>query len=218
MKKKLLWGVLLIAVALLLVATGVYAYLSDTEVASGNTFAGGTLNLQVGAADPCTSSISVPALIPGAAGTAANWQLQNIGNSPGDLNVSVGTITNNENGVSEVEQADGESAGNTVGDLGANLQVAIWVDVDRSGGWTTGDYYMKSDGTKVAWASGSSLPAAAYDILNNYGGKTWSNVQTNLGNGNIGNFNVEYNLPASTNNVVQSDTSVFNISFVLNQH
>jgi predicted ribosomally synthesized peptide with SipW-like signal peptide len=217
MKNKTLWAVLLISVALLLVATGVYALFNDTEVSSGNTITGGTLNLQVGSTDPCTATISVPVLKPGDSGNAATWQVQNTGNLAGNLNISLGSITNNENGVSEVEVADGESPTNTVGDMGANVQMAFWMDVDRNGAWSSGDYYLKSDSTKVAWASGSSLPAGAYDFLNNYGSKAWSNIQTNLGNGNIGNFRIEYNLPLSTTNVVQSDNCTFNITFTLVQ-
>lgn len=216
MRKKMLWGVLLIAVALLLITTGVYAYFSDSEEASGNTFAAGTFNLSVGVADPCTSSISVPALAPGDTGNAATWLVRNTGTISGSLSIAVGSIANSENTCYETETADGD-AGDAQGELGANLSVALWMDILQDGAWSSGDYYLKSDGTTVAWASGTTLPAGAYDVLDNYGGESWADVQTAAGGNNMGSFRVEYDLPAATNNAVQSDSSVFDITFTLAQ-
>lgn len=219
MDKKILWGILLAATALILVSAGVYAVYNDTETASTNTFTAGTLNLQVGSADPCTASISVSNLVPGDTGDGAGWLAQNTGNVAGDLTIGIGAITNNENVCGEPEAGAGDAtSGLTEGELGANLQVAFWMDVNSDGTWSTGDYYLKSDGTTVAWASGTTVPAGAFDILNNYGSETYSDVQTDLGTGNIGTFRAAYDLPSSTTSVVQSDSAVFAITFTLDQH
>jgi len=209
---------MIIACVAIFIGAGVSSYFSDVETTTANTFTAGTLDLQVGTANPTVEQISIPALKPGDNGTAASWQLQNLGSIAGDLNISVGAITDYENTRSALEQAAGDTtAGATQGELGQNLNVSFWVDITNNG-WSSGDYYLKSDGTTVAWASGSTLPAAAYDLLDNYGGKSWTNVQTNLGTGTIGYFKTVYNLPTTTTNVVQSDSSVFNITFTLMQH
>jgi predicted ribosomally synthesized peptide with SipW-like signal peptide len=218
MKKKLIIVVSLFALAVAIVGSGVlYAIFSDTQTASNNAFTSGTLMLQVGSASPMTEHITINSLKPGDSGNASSWQLQNTGTINGDLSVQVSAITNNENTVNSAEAAVPDTTPAT-GELGANLKVAFWVDKDNSGTWNTGDYYLNSAGTTVAWASGSSLPAAAYDLLNNYGGKTWTNTLTNVAPGSFGYFKAEYQLPSATGNIIQSDSSVFDIVFTLNQH
>jgi predicted ribosomally synthesized peptide with SipW-like signal peptide len=218
MKKKVLLSIFLVACIGLFLGAGVYSLFQDVETTTGNTFAAGTLDLQVGTNNPTTEQIAISALKPNDSGTAANWQLQNLGTISGDLNISVSTITNNENTRLDLETAAGDTTdGATEGEMGANLNVAFWVDITNDG-WSSGDYYLQSDGTQVAWASGSTLPSGAYDPLDNYAGRTWANVQTDLGLGTIGYFRSDYELPLATTNVVQSDSSVFNITFTLTQH
>jgi len=218
MKRKLIIGVSLFALAVAIIGSGVlYAVFSDSQTASNNAFTTGTLLLQVGSASPMTEHITVNGMKPGDTGSSANWQLQNTGSINGDLSVGVGTITNNENTVNSAEAAVPDKTPET-GELGANLKVAFWVDKDNSGTWTSGDYYLSSAGSAVAWASGTSLPAAAYDALDNYGGKTWTNVLSNVAPGSFGYFKAEYLLPSSTGNIVQSDSAIFDIVFTLNQH
>lgn len=203
----------------MLIGTGVFSYFSDAETASDNTFTTGMLNLQVGSADPCTESISVSGLVPGSTGHAATWQVQNTGNVNGDLGASVGAITNSENSINEVEADAGDvTSGATEGELGANLKVALWMDVNGNGNWDSGDYYLVDGGTAQAWQTGeASLPAAAYVTLDSLGGDSWADVQTNAGTGSIGSFRVEYELPLATTSVVQGDSCVFDIQFTLDQ-
>ncbi len=218
MKKKLLISIFIVAVIGLFLGAGVYSLFQDIETTTGNTFAAGTLDLQVGSANPTTEQINIPALKPNDSGTAASWQMQNLGTVPGDLNISVSTITNNENTRFALETAAGDTTGGAAeGELGANLNVAFWVDITNNG-WSSGDYFLENDGTAVAWASGTTVPAAAYNTLDSYAGDGWTNVQTNLGAGSIGYFKADYSLPLATTNVVQSDSSVFNITFTLTQH
>ena len=209
---------MIIAGMTIFIGAGVYSYFSDVETTTANTFTTGTLDLKVGDANPTTEQINITELKPGDTGSAANWTLQNIGSITGDLNISVGAITNNENARSDLEEATGDTTGGaTEGELGANLLVAFWMDVDRDNTWSTGDYYLASTGSKVSHSSGSTLPSAAYDVLNSYDSDEWANVETDF-TGLIGYFKVEYELPAATTNVVQSDSSVFNITFTLMQH
>jgi predicted ribosomally synthesized peptide with SipW-like signal peptide len=223
--KKILVSIIIIAVMCAAIGSGVHAYFSDTETATGNTFTAGTLNLQVGSADPCTEHISLSGMKPNTSGNAASWLTTNIGTIDGTLDITLSTITNNENGVNDVEIAAGESPSNTVGELGQLLKIAFWMDTNKDGTWSSGDYYLSSAGTKVSWSSGSTLPSAAYDFLNNYASKAWANVQTVTSTADAGNFRVEYNFPNNSggipgnlaDNRAQSDSCVFNITFVLNQ-
>lgn len=151
-------------------------------------------------------------------GTAAEWLTTNLGSVDGALTVAVGAITNSENGRSEVEIA-AEDGTDNVGELGGFLKVAFWMDADGSGGWSGGDYYLKSDGTKVSWQTGqSTLPIAAYDVLNSYGGKSWASLQAVNASTDAGSFRVEYSWPdgGNSDNVAQGDSCVFDITFSLN--
>jgi predicted ribosomally synthesized peptide with SipW-like signal peptide len=223
--KKILISLLLIGVISAVVGGGVHAIFNDTEIANANSFTSGTLNMQVGSVDPCTQKLTFSNIKPTDANTAATWLTTNLGTINGTLSITLSTITNNENVVNNVEIASGESSNNTVGDLGQLLKMAFWMDVDKNGGWSSGDYYLSSSGTKVSWASGTTLPVAAYDFLNNYSGKSWTNVQTINGTADAGNFCVEYNFPNNgggipgnlADNRAQSDSCVFDITFVLNQ-
>jgi predicted ribosomally synthesized peptide with SipW-like signal peptide len=215
--KKIVVSLMVIALVGALIGGGIFAAFSDTETATDNTFTAGTLNLKVGSADPCTETISVSTLKPGDTGNAGTWLTRNDGSIAGKLTVAVGTITNNENTRSEVETAAGDTTDNP-GELGGYLKVAFWMDADKGVTWTSGDYYLKSDGTKVSWQSGdTTLPSAAYATVDSYASKTWTDAQNVAATTDAGNFRVEYDLPSATGNTVQSDSCVFTITFTLNQ-
>ena len=215
--KKVIISLMTIGLVMAFMGAGVYALFSDTETASGNTFTAGTLNLQVGSADPCTDKVTLSNIKPTDANTAATWLIKNLGSLSGNLDITVGAITNNENTITEPEAAAGDVT-TPGGELGGLLTVAFWMDADKSGTWTSGDYYLKSDGTKVSWVSGTTVPPAAYATLNSFP-HTWSSVQAVTATSDAGNFRVEYNFPngGSTDNVAQGDSCVFDITFVLNQ-
>jgi len=201
---------------------GTWAFFSDSETSQNNTLTAGTLDLRVGATDPCTESINLGTQIkPGDNDNAADWTITNLGNISGTLKVEIGSITNYENTWLEPEQATGDTtSGATQGELGSCIEVAFWLDVNRSGGWDTGDMYLRSDGAVINWVSGSSLPAGAYDDLNNYSGIDWESTDgmpTLSGAGDL-DFVIEYSFPGGANdNRAQSDSTVFDIIFTLEQ-
>ncbi len=230
--KKLIGLGVAVAVIIALVTTGTLAKFSDTETAEDNEFTAGTLDLQVGAHDPCQESFDIggtPGLSPGDSGNAGTWLTTNIGSIAGDLTITIGTIENYENdaktaGCTDPEDDAGDTtctAANTQGELGGLVEVAFWMDVDKSDAWSSGDYYLKSDQTKVLWSSGTTLPpAAAYDILDDYDSDSWADVQTSIAGGaDVGKFRIEYDWPAdgSSDNKAQTDYCVFDITFDLEQ-
>ena len=214
--KHIIISLLIIGTVATLIGTGIVSNFSDTESANSNTFTAGTLNLQVGSADPCTEAISLSGKVPGDTGNAANWLATNSGSIAGDLTVTISAITNNENTRSEVETAAGDASADT-GELGANLKIALWMDVDKDTTWSSGDYYLKSDETVVAWESGVTVPVAAYATVDSYDSDEWTDAANVAASTDAGKFRVEYDLPSGTTNVVQSDSCVFNITFTLNQ-
>ncbi len=215
-----------LTLAALLITTiaggGTWALFSDSETSQNNTLIIGTLNLQVGATDPCTESIDIGTqLKPGDSGNAADWTVSNLGNISGTFKVEIGTITNYENTRIEPEEAAGDTTtGSTEGELGDFVDIAVWLDMNRSGGWDSGDIYLKSDGTVVNWVSGSSVPPEAYDDINSYDSVDWESADgmpTMAGADNL-DFMVEYSFPTDANDdQAQSDSCVFDITFTLEQ-
>ena len=215
MNRKILFSIMVLALVGMLLGTGIYAYFSDVETSTGNSFAAGTLNLKVGDNDPTTASISVTGLKPGDAGKAADWLVKNIGTISGNLTISVGIITNYENDRTEPEKSAGDiTSGETEGELGSFLKVAIWLDMDKSGSWNVNDVALKSDGSILTNDGDDELP---YDYLDNYGGESYASIITLSGNGEF-RFMVDYEFPSAANdNQAQSDSAEFDLTFTLNQ-
>jgi spore coat-associated protein N len=91
------------------VGSGTWAYFTDNETSQNNTITAGTLDLQVGADDPCTEAINIgDQLQPGDSGNAADWAITNKGNISGTLKITISAITNYENTRTEPEQAAGD--------------------------------------------------------------------------------------------------------------
>jgi len=223
--KGILMSILMIGVVAMAAGAGTFAYFSDVETSSGNTFTAGTLNLQVGANDTTTEKISISDLKPGDSGNAATWLVKNTGNLDGKLSIDIGPVTNYENTRTEPEEEAGDNTtGDTDGELGAYLRVAIWLDMDKDGKWDAGEKYLKSDGAVVTASediADANLPSEAYDYLNSFSGKSYSADTlgvTIAGNTEMGNFRVEYDFPsAADDDKTQSDSAEFDITFTLSQ-
>jgi predicted ribosomally synthesized peptide with SipW-like signal peptide len=216
--KRIIISFMTIGLVLGIISGGTYAIFSDTETSAGNTFTAGTLNLQVGSTDPCIEKITILGVKPTDLGNAAIWLTTNIGSINGTLDITLSAMTDYENIRSELETAAGDTT-DVGGELGMLLKVAFWIDTNKDGTWSSSDYFLKSDGTRVSWVSGSTVPLEAYDILNNYNGKSWINTQTVISTADAGYFRVEYNFPngGGGDNVAQSDSCILDITFILNQ-
>jgi len=118
---KLLTSLLMIGVIAGMAGAGTWAFFSDTETSTGNTFTAGTLDLAVGGENPNASpDFTLGSLAPGNSGTVT-YTLTNVGNLPGFLDIS---------GISAVntEGTNPESETGTLGELG-ELSANIWVVV-----------------------------------------------------------------------------------------
>ena len=113
-------------------------YDANTRAANfGLTTQAAIMDLQVRATNPTTATFSIGNIKPTDSGNAANWLVKNVGSLDGTLSILIGTITNNENGITEPEASAGDTTA-SVGELGAKLKVAFWMDADKGGGWSAG--------------------------------------------------------------------------------
>lgn len=186
-----------------MVGGGTWAYFSDTESSTNNSLSAGTLDLNVDGGDAAVTTFSVSDVAPGDSGSD-NTTLANAGSLSGELDISTSAITNTPGGGgTEYEGGSGE--------LGANAQIAMYVDVDQSDDWSSGDIGLKSDNTTY-----NHPTALDYATIDSYDTKSWDAVETMAASG-ADNFVVMWQVPTGTGNDVQGDSISFDITFVLEQ-
>lgn len=176
--KRIIQSVAVIAVVSVLAIGATRAYFSDIETASGNTFAAGVLNLELGAGNPIPFSLSN--LIPGQSGTGKVTLTNATGSIDGDLDIKIANFVQYENSLTEPELHPGYGtadyeAGPNAGELNFFLQIAMFVDVNKDGIFNSGDYQLAYDGQKSAYpgfwggdfhySSVSSMTPAWDDIM-----------------------------------------------------
>jgi predicted ribosomally synthesized peptide with SipW-like signal peptide len=211
---KIMISLMTIALVGILIGGGVYAYFSDVETSTDNTFTAGTLNLEVGVNDPTTANITVSNLKPTDTGNAANWLTVNSGSISGNLTIAISAITNDENTLTEPEIDAGDNTP-AAGELGTYLKVAVWLDMDKDGNWNAGDILLNSNGTTT---TNSGADPLTYDYLDQYDSETYTEVVDAMAPADDFDFMVDYDFPSDANdNRAQSDISSFTITFTLNQ-
>jgi len=129
------------------VSVGAYAYFNDIQTISGNSIAAGTLQLTTtgGSTSPISATNVKP--VDGSGGYSAAsttvyaFDITNGGTIAGKLDIAVGAITNSENTMSTVESNSGDTTDGTTtnGELGGKLKMALWMDKDKDGTWSSGD-------------------------------------------------------------------------------
>lgn len=157
--KKIIFSLSIIAVAAAIVIGGTYAYFSDTETSTGNTFTAGQIDLKV--SDVCSYyqngiNVNCP--------ENSNWETGDLGEvnkffyfsdlKPGDYGTNVidfniinndawmcaeFTTDSDENGLNEPELSMDPADTEPVGELGNYLNVMWWNDADQDGTIDTGE-------------------------------------------------------------------------------
>jgi len=179
--KKILTSIMMIVLVCALIGTGVYAAFSDTETSTGNQFTAGTLDLEVDTQNPWSTVKfdNVGPLAPGDSG-AVTCAVKNVGNLPGtSLTVDISGLVD-------------------AGELGANMDIVIWDDVDGDAVQDAGETTEMYNGTLAAEAG----PYTVGSGLN-------AGVTTNVG--------ISYSIDSGVGNEIQGDTCTFDIEFVLTQ-
>jgi len=208
--KKLL-GLTIAALLIIgMVGGGTWAYFSDVETSGANTLTAGTLNLQVGAADPTTVVITVTDANPGQSG-AADWLLKNDGTLGGYLDISFSGIVDAENGVNEPEDADAGEDGTvgspgTNGELAENLTLLIYIDENDNNAYNAGtDTLIFND--KVKGGTTNLVDAVVDDY----------SMAAGYGSGDNKAIRIEWSVDSSITDLIQSDSTGFTINFSLEQ-
>jgi len=201
--KKILGLMIVALLVMVLVGGGTWAYFSDTESSANNSLAAGTLDLNIDGGDTAVTAFSVTGVVPGDNGSGDNT-LANVGSLSGELDITFSSITNTPGaGGGEYEGGSGE--------LGAAAEIAVYIDVDQSGDWSTGDIGLKSDATTYAHPT-----ALDYAAIDSYGGDNWDAIETVAASG-ADDFVILWRVPTSAGNEIQGDSVSFDVAFTLEQ-
>ena len=215
MNKKILVSLIVIGVVAAIAIGGTSAYFSDTEKSENNTFTAGTMDLNIDGANTAVQTMNLSNKAPGDSGNERSL-LKNVGSLDGELDIAMGTVTNYPCTDATYGKNDGtEYCTADAGALGGNAQMALYIDVDESGDWSTNDIGLKSDTTKYINTGSVALD---YDTINNYSGTVWNNVYDGLmAAGDQDGFVIDWKVPTSATNDIQGDALKFDVSFILEQ-
>ena len=189
---------ILIAGSVTVTTWGAFA---DPASAADATVSDDILELTVDGGNTAVTTFSASNVIPGATGSGRTT-LGNDGNLEGELSIKISAI-NNTGATGKTEYEDG------IGNLGAVAEMAVYLDVDRSGTWTGGDIGLKADGTTYRH---SDTPD--YAAIDSYDSTQWATVNTMTASV-AQDFTVLWQIPASAGNNIQGDSVSFDIEFVL---
>ena len=121
--KRILFALTALVLVIGTVGAGTFAYFSDTETSSGNTFAAGTLDLKVGNENPNESpDFTIGDVKPGDSGTIT-YTLTNLGTIAGYIDLSGISVSDSEGTNPESETG---SLGDP-GELSQNINVNVKV-------------------------------------------------------------------------------------------
>ncbi len=160
--KKILFAIMSVAIAVGLMGAA-FAYFSDTETSTGNTFTAGTLDLKVDD-DPdggvhWVDDPNFSALVSEAAGNLAPGDsedltigIYNDGSIDGNASIKFIVTANDDNGINEPESKVDTSDGAGNGELAQNIKIAI----DYNGSYLT-DYGI-ADGKTLKGIDGIEIP------------------------------------------------------------
>jgi len=186
---KVLASLLMIGMVAAMAGAGTFAYFTDTETSTGNVFTAGTLDLVVNEENPVSSHFELENVQPSDNATD-KVNLTNIGTCDGYLSMWIENLTDDDNGLTEPEETDGDTTGGAdpEGELSPNLCIQIW---DYNGN----EHYN--------------------DTLANFAA-THGNESTQLDLGDLSAgqsrmFTVGYYVPSDVGNIIQSDSSTFDI-------
>jgi len=197
MSKKIILSLVTIIAVSAIAIGGTVAYFSDTETSTGNTFTAGTLDLNLDGANINVVKFTVTDANPGAVG-GGTWILNNAGSIAGYLDVESISLVDADNNCTEPELATPDATCGPAdgGELSANMTVDLFVDVNNNG---------VNDAETVIYAG------ALNGIATNY------NLNLALASLGTNYVRLNYTVPTTVGNIIQSDSTTLNLTFELGQ-
>lgn len=238
--KKILISLMTIAMVGALVGGGVFAYFSDVETSTGNTFTAGTLNLvpstsgtgpvgkytPTAGGDGVNGNVVFTTLAPADSGTIT-WVLSNSGNLAGTLAI-VSTITFSDVDANEPETAvttphanNGGGNGDLDEFVGVTLQRGVGTDQANAESnfayiYGSASYYKAFSGLEAVLDAQSQAMAATGGNDTIVYKLSWSIASDIVGAGPDGDFGTVDDVLAD-DNIIQSDNATADITFTLTQ-
>ena len=213
-----------------LVGGGTWAYFSDTETSTGNTFTAGILDLTASVSGSYTGAgtytptaggngingnVVLDDIAPGENGEAI-WELVNLGDTSANLTVTLTRTADDDNAFTEPEDSISGTAtdnddGTADGDLDDYMTVEILADLDGD------DTYETTIQTSAQGGLETKCPTedVAVTIINN---------ESMEANGSAGDtikikltWSIASDIPAVDDNIIQSDSVQLDLNFNLVQ-
>ncbi|HXZ29962.1 MAG TPA: hypothetical protein VEG43_02235 [Dehalococcoidia bacterium] len=186
--------------AVLLMSGGASAYFGYAKADAAIMPDAGKPSLKIGGDGSRTGTFNVSNLVPGSSGSGSIRPV-NVGNQTGQLGISFSSVTNTPAVIGEY--MDGS------GDLGAYMEIAVYIDVNGSGDWNNGDIGLKPDSTTYAYPT-----ALEYDALDNYSNITWKAIKSMTASAAC-DFIITWHIPIIVGNEIQGDSVSFDINFFI---
>jgi len=198
--KKILVSFMTIALVSALIGGGIYAYFSDVETSTGNTFTAGTLDLNLDGGNTNVVKFTVDDVKPGASG-GGTWEVSNVGNMDGYLDLESIGVSEDIGTTTDPELAD--EGGPDTAQLGNYLMVHMFIDANNNGSWDSGE-------TDIFGTNAS--PAAINTIASSYGLDL-----SLLANGGTNYITLLWSVGTTVDNRIQGDSVTLDITFELQQ-
>ena len=184
-----------------LVGGGVYAYFSDVETSTANTFTAGTLDLNLDGGNTNVVKFTVSDVKPGDSG-GGSWTVANVGSIAGYLDLESISFSEAIGTTTDPEEADEPTSTDTT-QLGNYLMVHIFIDANNNGSWDAGETDIF--GTNAA-------PEAINTIASSYA------LDLSLAeSGGTNYITLLWSVGTATDNRIQGDSVTLDITFELQQ-
>lgn len=225
--KRILISLMTIALVCALIGGGIFAYFSDVETSTGNTFTAGTLDLaetvsgtgpvgkytEAAGGNGINGNVVFEKLAPGENGQII-WVLQNLGNLAGTLTVTLTRTADNDNVFTEPEDAVNgsinNSDGTSDGDLDDYMTVEILADLDGDDIYETTIQASAVGGLETICPT-VDLPVIIInaDPMAASGGQDTVKIKLT--------WSIAGDIVGVDDNIIQSDSVQLDLNFTLNQ-
>ena len=201
---KVLASLLMIGMVAAMAGAGTFAYFEDVETVAGNTITAGSLDLVINGDNPVTSHFDVDGIQPSEKEVCRCINLTNIGVCDGYLSIWIESLVDYDNGCTEPESDPLSGNDTTCGDPGPDegeLSENLIIVIKDS--CCSGHVYYR--GTLANFTA------------NHYSQDTQLDLG-DLDNGETRYFTVKCRVPAGVGNIIQTDSSEFDIKIDLLQY